>query len=461
MAKFYNDIDVKNNVIKNCDNFVEIKEYTEEEIASLFDMTPQEVEELISILNDNIISNSKIWSSKKIDDEIKLAITKSNKYTDSILNKISSISLMYVSSLPTTDIKDNIIYILKSADGSSNDSLNIYDSTNSTWTTIGKFTISMENYVEKTTYDTDMNLKANKDEVIHYNDIKTDLTSTTLTNTEVIGALSLKTELDKKVGSDKISHVSKYICADSPIINDTMYRLYGGGDNIRFQKFINFGTSSKSIEWDYNLFNKDYGLCSQVLGEGKDLNDLHMNCFFTANNKCLNTPDANKNFFGISLCHTGVNIYSTQICVYANDNQTTTKKRTIYVRDGYNGGWGDWRTISTTGVADVPKTNIAPADETKFIGFKGNSMCNYCVVNGVCYVSLWSVQVSVTGRCNTGVILPMPKSGFFGGGYLTGGGDAEPHAYAHTIPETGELKFNVKDANTLLYGSFSYPIAES
>ena len=117
--------------------------------------------------------------------------------------------------------------------------------------------------------------------------------------------------------------------------------------------------------------------------------------------------------------------------------------------------------ICTTKVADVPKTNIAPADTTKFVGFKGNSLCNYCVQNGICYVSIWGVQVTVTGRVNTGVILPLPKSGFFGGGYLTGGGDAITHAYAHTIPETGELKFNVKDANTVLYGMFSYPVAES
>lgn len=119
-----------------------------------------------------------------------------------------------------------------------------------------------------------------------------------------------------------------------------------------------------------------------------------------------------------------------------------------------------WRKVCTTSVADVPVTNIAPADETKFIGFKGNSMCNYCVVNGVCYVTLWNVKVSVTGRSITGVMLPMPKSGFFGGACLVGGGDAEPHAYAHIIPETGELKFNVKDPNVALYGSFSYPVAE-
>ena len=87
-------------------------------------------------------------------------------------------------------------------------------------------------------------------------------------------------------------------------------------------------------------------------------------------------------------------------------------------------------------------------------------MCNYCVVNGVCYVSLWNVKVSVTGRTVTGVILPKPKTGFFGGACLIGGGDADTHAYAHIIPETGELKINVKDANTALYGAFSYPVAE-
>ena len=192
---------------------------------------------------------------------------------------------------------------------------------------------------------------------------KTDITTTidsASTDTQVPSAKSVKTELDKKAGTDKISHVSNYVCSDSPIIDDTMYRLYSGNDNIRFQKFINFGTSNRSIEWDYNLFNKDYGLFYQALGEGKDLNDLHMNCFFTANNKCLNTPDVTKNFFGISLCHAGVNGYSTQICVHANENVNTSKQRTIYVRHCYNGTWGDWGTISTTSVADVGVTTINP-----------------------------------------------------------------------------------------------------
>ena len=160
-------------------------------------------------------------------------------------------------------------------------------------------------------------------------------------------------------------------------------------------------------------------------------------------------------WFCIHLSHSKGYQYPSQIAFeYAG------LKRIMY-RISIKGVWDTWRKISTTGVKDIPKTNIAPADTTKFVGFKGNSLCNYCVQNGICYVSIWGVQVTVTGRVNTGVILPLPKSGFFGGGHHTGGGDAETHAYAHTIPETGELKFNVKDANTALYGAFSYPVAES
>ena len=133
----------------------------------------------------------------------------------------------------------------------------------------------------------------------------------------------------------------------------------------------------------------------------------------------------------------------------------------IMYRTCGNGVWHNWRKVCTTSVADVPKTNIAPVDEEKFIDFKGNSLTNYCVNNGICYVSIWGVKVSVTGRTVTGVILPKPKTGFFGGACLIGGGDADTHAYAHIIPQTGELKINVKDANTALYGSFSYPVAES
>ena len=290
---------------------------------------------------------------------------------------------------------------------------------------------------------------------------KTDIDITTTidsssTDTQVPSAKAVKTELDKKAGTDKISHVSKYVCADSPIINDTMYRLYIGNDNVRFQKFINFATSSKSIEWDYGLFNKDYGLFAQSIGEGKDLNDIHMNCFFTANSKCLNTPDISKNFFGISLCHTGVNGYSTQICVHANENSNTTKKRTIYVRDSYNGIWGNWRTISTTSVADVPVTKIKLNN-----GFTGT--VNYEVKNGVCYVTFDAFKSEKTGEdlIVSGIKMPKPSTGIVTSEIYFDRAE-EKTGMVYILSNTdNRLKMHCYRANKNGWCTFSYPVAES
>lgn len=119
-----------------------------------------------------------------------------------------------------------------------------------------------------------------------------------------------------------------------------------------------------------------------------------------------------------------------------------------------------WKKVCATSVEDVAKTNITPSDETIFIGFKNNEGSNYYVQNGICYVTLWSVKISQTGNTiRTGLTLPVPK-GTRAGTLMTGNGDATPHAFVYVAP-TGELNFDVKDANVMLYGSFSYHVAES
>ena len=115
----------------------------------------------------------------------------------------------------------------------------------------------------------------------------------------------------------------------------------------------------------------------------------------------------------------------------------------------------------TTTVKDVPVTNIAPADTTTFVNFANNPLCNYCVRNGVCYVDLEGISIARSGgSVATGVYLPKGAS-YQGGTFLTGGGDATPHAYVFVNKYSGQLCFDVKDSNTTLYGSFSYPVAES
>ena len=150
-----------------------------------------------------------------------------------------------------------------------------------------------------------------------------------------------------------------------------------------------------------------------------------------------------------------VNLYRVHF-KFCKDSSTEVYVGTYNVLSGFTG----WTRLCTTSVADVPKTNIAPADETTFIDFKGNGNCNYCVRNGVCYVTLWDVKIATTGTVKTGVFLPK-CAGVRAGSFMTGNGDATPHAYVYILSDTGELLFDVKDANTTLYGPFSYPVSES
>ncbi len=119
-----------------------------------------------------------------------------------------------------------------------------------------------------------------------------------------------------------------------------------------------------------------------------------------------------------------------------------------------------WQKICTTSFMDVPLTNIAPNNESLFANFKGNSKCNYCVKNGICYITLWGVIITSTGLADTDVVLPTPLSGA-SGTLMVSNGDATPRAYAYILEDTrSTLRFVSREANMNLYGSFSYPVAE-
>ena len=386
---------------KQTDSFDELDLDT---IKTLLGLTPEEIQKMSDLISDSEVRLDKTYSSSKIYMSIQAAIDTSKTYTLSEIGKMSGASYKVVNS--TSEMTDErIIYLL--ASGSTYDMYIV--EADGTPTKIGDTTIDLSDYLTKTDAENTYLKKTDADgkyATITTVDGKVDKTdiSTTISSTpsdeKVVSEKAVKTELNKKV--------------DNTIILKTVDEV--NSFDRAYQSFI-----------VYNFIADAIGL----------------------------PGSPSSTWFCIHLSHSKGYQYPSQIAFeYAG------LERIMY-RTSIKGVWGTWRKISTTGVEDIPKTNIAPADTTKFVGFKGNSLCNYCVQNGICYVSIWGVQVTVTGRVNTGVILPLPKSGFFGGGHLTGGGDAETHAYAHTIPETGELKFNVKDANTVLYGAFSYPVAES
>lgn len=118
------------------------------------------------------------------------------------------------------------------------------------------------------------------------------------------------------------------------------------------------------------------------------------------------------------------------------------------------------KNMCTTTVTDVPLTNIAPSDTTTFVNFGGNSKCNYCVKNGICYVTLWGVKITKPNEVTPDTILP--KCGVARvGAHLSGPSEAEVRSFV-CVTEEGRLYFYTKqDAiDMFLYGSFSYPVAE-
>ena len=380
-------------------------ELTLDQVKALISLTDQELKTMTQLISDSEVRLDKTYSSSKIYTDIQDAISSCKQYVLIELAKKSTGSFKKAND--TTEVTDgNYLYLIMNSVTSKYDIYALVDSNVELLTSVD---VNLDDYLTKTDAENTYLKKTDADgkyATITTVDGKVDKTdiSTTISSTpsdeKVVSEKAVKTELNKKV--------------DNTIILKTVDEV--NSFDRAYQSFI-----------VYNFIADAIGL----------------------------PGSPSSTWFCIHLSHSKGYGYPSQIAFeYAG------LKRIMY-RISIKGVWDTWRKISITGVKDIPKTNIAPADTTKFVGFKGNSLCNYCVQNGICYVAIWGVQVTVTGRVNTGVILPLPKSGFFGGGYLTGGGDAITHAYAHTIPETGELKFNVKDANTALYGAFSYPVAES
>ena len=414
-------------------------------IKTMLGLTTDELQTLSSIILDSQVRLDKTWSSSKIYTDLQQCLNDSKTFTLQEFAKASKASYHVVSA--TSEMTDkSVIYLMPN---STNYDMYIVES-DGTPTKIGDTTIDLSQFYTKTEIDNDFVKKTDADgkyATITTVDGKVDKTSilSTISSTpsddKLLSEKAIKSELDTINTNldDKIDKASITTPIDKTSTDTQVPSAKVVYDNI-INKLNNTITLTTADE--VNSFDRSY-------------QSFVINATVATEVGLMDSSWPASSWFCIHFSHSKIYKYPSQIAFeYAGFNR-------IMYRTSNNGKWRTWQRLCATSVKDVPKTNIAPADETKFIGFKGNSMCNYCVVNGVCYVSLWNVKVSVTGRTVTGVILPMPKTGFFGGACLIGGGDADTHAYAHIIPETGELKINVKDANTALYGAFSYPVSES
>ena len=181
--------------------------FTPTDIEGFFDADSQEITYYNSLIKDDVVSKNFLHSSKQIADDIAQSILEANEYTDSLLKNISSIQLEWCeTNLPTTG-ENNKIYILPVTSGSGSttvNTLNIWNNTSNDWVSIGNLEIDITQFYNKTEIDTKMDLKANKTEVVANDKIVQTLDSTTNSSDTILSTSGLQTEMDKKANDDEV-----------------------------------------------------------------------------------------------------------------------------------------------------------------------------------------------------------------------------------------------------------------
>ena len=181
--------------------------FTPTEVEGFFNGTQEQIDYYSSLIKDDVVSKNFLHSSKQIADDIAQSILEANEYTDSLLKNISSIQLEWCeTNLPTTG-ENNKIYILPVTSGSGSttvNTLNIWNNTSNDWVSIGNLEIDITQFYNKTEIDTNMDLKANKTEVVANDKIVQTLDSTTNSSDTVLSTSGLQTEMDKKANDDEV-----------------------------------------------------------------------------------------------------------------------------------------------------------------------------------------------------------------------------------------------------------------
>ena len=262
--------DIINNYCWNLEHF------SDDEVNSFFQASADEVTYYNSLINDKIESKNFIWSSKNISEKIAQAIIQANEYADELIKDISSIKLKYVTSLPTSDISEHTIYILKASDGTSKDTLNLYNATDG-WTSIGDFNISLDDYYTKTETDTKLDLKANKTEVIENDKINQTLDSTTNSADTVLSTNGLQTELDKKINKNTFIKLNdlpngSYCKIDSFIQNNNEFitlDIVKSDGTINRLELTNAGNVINHINYDGTNWTKVGSVCTTNVADVK------------------------------------------------------------------------------------------------------------------------------------------------------------------------------------------------
>ena len=402
------------------------QEYTDSEISDILEISDAQALELSKIINDNVKANNKLWSSNKIDSELQNVVIEANKYSDELIGQISSISLEYVTVLPDTDIKSNVIYILQ---GTPN-TLNVYNNSTSAFVTVGDLNIDLTNYYTKSEVDAELAKKANADEVLKPDAIVADLTTTSGSTT--LSTAGLQTELDKVVKTADI----KTMLDENSTNND----VYGG----------------KAI------FDAIHESISMLLSSASDITTLlaKLKSLTPGKSAVIKLYDSSRILFPVEGNYIGTVsvINGNEIIVICVNHWNSKHAYTFRVQSDDTSI--SLNKICTTSVEDIPWTNITGnLLSTKVKFSNADSYASYCVKNGTCYVTIWSM--TILAECGVEVLFNgLPEAAITGSSSLK---TANASFGLVFTGDGGQILTNV-DASCIGrngYCTISYPVKES
>ena len=421
-----------------------IEELTVNDVKNFLSLTQEQLDTLASIISTEVRLD-KCFSSSDTYTRIQEALKESKEYCLKQLASKSTGSFKKVNN--TTEVTDgNYLYLILNPSTSKYDIYALVDSNVELLTSVD---VNLDDYYTKTEMDNDF-LK------------KTDATSTYATITTVDGKVD-KTDIitakDNSATDDQVYSAKVMNTELDGVVKKTDISTNIGGTSTDDKV-----PSAKAI------FNS----CIQ----GKIIDQSVIDTYGTEILKYplgrwLIVPNiVAEKFKDLPVKQSG-HIDITSIAY--NDNNPWTAPFTYRVCSyvPYSGGnyvrkmeSGDtagvvsdtgWQKVRTTRVEDKNSAEISSFVDTDVSG-----TINYRVKNGICFVKLWGVQSTKVGKTKfllNNSSLPIPSCFDTGNALFEANGDGATTAFAF-VDANGALIVHFYKANSLAYGSFSYPVAE-
>lgn len=435
-------------------NMYEVENYTDEQIAELFDLSQEEVTELTKVISDSLVSERHVYSNKKTEQRLTEVQSDMTTYVNEQIANSGNLKRKIVAdSTLVTD--EQYLYLIET--DATNHIFAQWMLIDSTPTELGNTQIDLTGYVLEDDLNTALADYAKANEVLNADSIVNDLTTTS--NDSVLSTQGISDELEKYVEvANIVTTLDDTTASDDTVpstktIYDELDKYVSKTDVITDLDYSSVtDTQVASARALYNRgLNGYYG--GNILSGVTNFNDFvtigkYETVMDTTNIE--NFPPVVK---GITRFSVKVELIVEGMYRQEIEFQAGVVVYGIWFRDLIDGNWSSWRKVSTSTVEDT----IAYGVSGEKFG-NGANLGLYTVKNGWCF---YSIEATPNADVANGDIvasgLPKPRIDFYLSLTCLGG------TYSALLNTNGELKIYFPSYVTAsrIDSCFCYPVVES